>query len=243
MGGADLWVSRRDNQQSPWQAPKPVIALNSGAADFAPAFDPSGHWLFFGSEREGGCGGRDIWLSHRFDATKDDGWATPVNLGCGSLSWPGFDDGPTYFQEDKGGELYFISDRPGGVGGRDVWKVFYSSDPGTFSAPVNVVELSSAADDTRPAVRRDGLEFFVSSSRVGSVLSGATPSGDIWASRRASTRVSWSVPVNVTELNTSATEGAPTLSADGRTMIFNSNRPGGQGGLDLWITTRSSVNN
>lgn len=34
MRGADLWVSRRDNQQSPWQAPKPVIALNSGAADF-----------------------------------------------------------------------------------------------------------------------------------------------------------------------------------------------------------------
>jgi Tol biopolymer transport system component len=239
MGGFDLWVSHRDNPQSSWQAAKPVTSLNSGAAEFAPAFDPSGLWLFFGSEREGGCGGRDIWVSHRFDAANDDGWATPVNLGCGSLSWPGFDDGPTYFQEGKSGELFFISDRPGGVGARDLWRVFHNN--GRFSAPVNVAEMNSAADDSRPAVRQDGIELFVTSQRVGSVLSGTTPSSDIWVSRRASKRVSWSVPVNVAELNTSATEAAPTLSSDGRTMIFHSNRPGGQGGLDLWIASRSST--
>jgi Tol biopolymer transport system component len=239
-GGFDLWVSRRANEQSPWQAPKPMTSLNSGAAEFAPAFDPSGRWLFFGSERDGGCGGRDIWVSHRFDVTHDDSWAMPVSMGCGILSWPGFDDGPTYFREDTSAELFFISDRPGGIGARDVWRVFHSN--GRFSAPVNVAEVNSVADDSRPAVRRDGLELFVTSQRNGGIVSGATPSSDIWVSRRGSARGSWSTPLNIAELNTSATEAAPTLSRDGRTMTFHSNRPGGQGGLDLWITTRAAAN-
>ena len=52
----------------------------------------------------------------------------------------------------------------------------------------------------------------------------------------------WSAPVNLAALNTSAAEAAPALSADGTTMIFNSNRPGGQGGLDLYVSTRTRLN-
>jgi hypothetical protein len=107
---------------------------------------------------------------------------------------------------------------------------------------VNVRELNSEVDDTRPAVRRDGLEFFVSSARVGSVPSGTVPSGDIWVATRSSAAASWSMPINLASVNTSATEGAPALSEDGTTLVFNSNRPGGQGGLDLWMTTRKKTN-
>jgi len=239
-GGFDLWVAHRATPTSPWQVPVAIDALNSPSSEFAPAFDPSGQWLFFGSERDGGCGGRDLWLSYRYDKRNDLGWKAPINLGCG-LSWPGFDDGPTYFRE-KGksglGTLFFISDRPGGVGGRDVWMVSHR-DGEAFSAAVNVTELNSIADDSRPAVRSDGLEFFVTSQRAGSILLGTTPSSDIWMSRRSSTAVAWSAPVNLSSLNTSATEAGPALSADGLTMIFASNRPGGQGALDLYVTTRA----
>lgn len=240
-GGTDLWVTRRKDGASPWQAPRVVTALNSESSEFAPAFDPTGHWMFFGSEREGGCGGRDIWISQRGDLKDDQGWKRPVNLGCSTLSWTGFDDGPTYFRSGKFSVLFFISDRPGGLGARDVWSAS-QRDGGPFSAPTNVTEVNSAAEDSRPAVRADGLELFVTSQRAGSVLSGTTPSSDIWVARRTSPATSFGAPVNVAELNTSSAEAAPTLSVDGKTMIFHSNRPGGQGGLDLWMSTRERVN-
>jgi Tol biopolymer transport system component len=240
-GGTDIWVSRRSNGTAAWQTPRVVSALNSEASEFAPAFDPTGHWMFFGSERAGGCGGRDLWISRRGDLKDDQAWKPPVNLGCDTVSWTGFDDGPTYFRDGKFSVLFFISDRPGGIGARDVWSASHH-DGGPFSAPTNVAELNSAADDSRPVVREDGLELFVTSQRVGSVVSGTTPSSDIWVARRTSPALAFSAPVNVTELNTSAAEAAPTLSADSKTMIFHSNRPGGQGGLDLWTSSRDVVN-
>jgi len=240
-GGFDLWVAHRAGPMAAWQSPVAVAALNSSSSEFAPAFDPSGHWLFFGSERNGGCGGRDLWLTYRADRKDDFGWKAPIDLGCG-LSWPGFDDGPTYFREKSGlGVLFFISDRPGSLGARDVWMVSHR-DGGSFGAPVNVSELNSVADDSRPVVRSDGLEFFFTSQRVGSVPQGLTPSSDLWTSTRSSTSQSWSAPFNLSPLNTSATEAAPALSADGLTLFFHSNRPGGQGGLDLWVTTRPRLN-
>jgi TolB protein len=240
-GGFDLWVSRRSTPTSAWQTPVPIAALNSSASEFAPAFDPTGHWLFFGSERDGGCGGRDLWLSYRSNRRDDLGWKPPISLGCG-LSWPGFDDGPTYFRDDRTGlgVLFFISDRPGGAGGRDVWMASHR-DGGPFDAPVNVTELNSAADDSRAMVSADGLEFIFTSQRVGSIPSGTTPSSDLWTATRSSTAAAWSAPVNLATLNTSATEAAPALSRDQTTLFFNSNRPGGEGGLDLYFAARSAV--
>jgi hypothetical protein len=167
----------------------------------------------------------------------DQAWRPPVNLGCGALNWVGFDDGPTYFQDGKLGTLFFISDRPGGAGSRDVWMASHR-DGRAFGAPLNVAELNSTADDARPVIRRDGLEIFITSLRPGSVPSGAAPSSDIWVSTRSVTSGTWSAPANLVEINTASTEGGPALVRDARTMVFNSNRAGGQGGLDLWVTTR-----
>ena len=114
-------------------------------------------------------------------------------------------------------------------------------DGGAFSAPVNVTELNSVADDTRPVVSPDGLEFFFGSQRVGSVPSGATPSFDLWTATRSSTAAAWSAPVNLATLNTSALEAAPALSPDQTTLFFYSNRAGGEGGFDLYFTTRTRV--
>jgi hypothetical protein len=240
MGGFDIWVSRRLDRDSPWEEPVDVEPLNSSVAEFAPAFDPGGHLLFFGSERPGGCGGRDLWVSFRKDKHDDLAWEAPVNLGC-VVNWAGFDDGPAFVDDDETGvgTLYFISNRPGGRGDRDLWQTTRSWD-GTFSVPVNVTELNSTASDSRPGIRRDGLELFFTSQRIGSVPSPTgAPSSDLWSAVRGSTAESWSVPFNLGSLNTSALEAAPTLSKDALSLFFNSDRPGGFGGLDLYVTTRT----
>jgi Tol biopolymer transport system component len=58
----------------------------------------------------------------------------------------------------------------------------------------------------------------------------------------------WSAPQkideiagNSTELNTSSLDGCPILSPDGRSLYMASNRPGGAGGLDIWVAHRDST--
>jgi len=238
QGGFDIYAAHRPSADAEWEDPIAIAPLNSDASEFAPAFDPGGHLLFFGSERAGGCGGRDLWVSFRPDKRDDLGWQPPVNLGC-IVNSPGFDDGPTFFEDgERGvGTLYFISNRPGGRGDRDVWMAARSWD-GVFTPPVNVTELNSPASDSRPGVRRDGLEIFFTSQRPGSVPLNAVPSSDLWTAVRSSTLDSWSPPINVGALNTTAAEAAPALSKDRTALYFNSDRPGGFGGLDLYVSHR-----
>ena len=65
---------------------------------------------------------------------------------------------------------------------------------------------------------------------------------DLWVSTRATTVEPWSIPVNVgPTVNTPYFDGAPALSYDGTTLYFFSNRPGGLGGNDLYVTTRARL--
>src|SRR3989454_2800028 len=55
-------------------------------------------------------------------------------------------------------------------------------------------------------------------------------------------RSPWSTPVNLgAVVNTTAFDGGPALSFDGTTLYFHSNRPGGFGGNDLYVTTRARL--
>jgi hypothetical protein len=99
-----------------------------------------------------------------------------------------------------------------------------------------IPELSSAGTDNRPNLRSDGLEIFFYSDRTGSL--GST---DIWTSTRATVTAPWSTPTNLgPNVNSSASEVHPSLSSDGRTLIFSSARTGGSGLSDLYMTTRAA---
>ncbi|MFL5549115.1 MAG: hypothetical protein ACJ77Q_01350, partial [Gemmatimonadaceae bacterium] len=90
---------------------------------------------------------------------------------------------------------------------------------------------------------KDGRELFFSSNRSGT---GITNLGgfDIWTSTRRSANERWSAPINVgAALNTAVNDMQPSLSSDGRTIVFASNRADGSGGLDLWISTRTPSGN
>jgi hypothetical protein len=102
-----------------------------------------------------------------------------------------------------------------------------------WGAPVLIPELADPAVDAGPELRTDGLELFFDSSRPGG-LGGS----DIWRAVRTSTSVPWGVPTPVTELNTSNAEASPSLTADGLTVFFISNRAGGPGQSDVWMAQR-----
>jgi hypothetical protein len=234
-----LWVSHRASVDDPWGEPQqlgPAINDPSSVLTSAPNLSTDQHWLFFFSNRPGGYGGDDNWASYRPDTHDDFGWQTPINLGPGVNTQ--YDDaGPTYFEDAATGitTLYFNSDRPAGLGDYDIYASTLQGFA-RFGPAALVPELDSPNRDTRMALRSDGLEMFLTSNRPGGLGSGL----NIWVSTRATTLDPWSAPENLgAPVNMEGfNDGAPALSSDGNTMYFYSNRPGGYGVNDLWMSTR-----
>jgi len=232
LGGFDMYVSQRASVFDPW-GPSVNLgpALNTTFDEGNAAFSRDGRFLFFQSKRPGGQGGIDIWVSQRNNPHDDFDWQPSVNLGPGVNST--FDDqGPYYFEDDVRGtrQLYFASGRPG-LGGNDI----YLAD-GSFGSATRVTELSSPLNESDPWIRHDGLEIFFQSNRAGST----GPALDLWVATRGSTADAWSTPVNLgSTINTASAEQNASLSSDGTTLFFASDRLGGSGGLDLYMSTRT----
>jgi Tol biopolymer transport system component len=238
LGGQDIWVAHRDEPGGPYGAPVHLGApVNSAADDFCPS-PARGRRLFFVSARSGGCGGPDIYVTRQ---DRDGDWRTPRNLGCTINSAAG-EASPSLFKDDAGhAVLYFSSSRPGGfeAGGTDS-DIYFSVD---FGAAQLAPGLNTADEDSRPNVRKDGLEVVFDSTRAGGF-----GGPDIWTATRSNDRAAWGTPVNLgATINTAATESRASLSWDARTMVFGSNRVGSEpdpnGGptmADVYVTTRQA---
>src|SRR5205809_204034 len=187
MGGLDIYVSHRESLDAPWGAPVNLGPnINSAGNDLAPTFSPDGHQLYFHSNGRGGCGGADLFVSHRHDKRDDLGWEPAENLGC-VVNSTADDAGPTIFEDETTGitTLIFTSTRLGGPGGFDIYQSTRVGDEGEFGPAVLVPELSGPGRDTRTAIRRDELEIFLSSDVTG--RAGGVGSQAIWVATRATT--------------------------------------------------------
>ena len=236
LGGDDLWVSRRESTDAPWGEPENLAILNSPFNDSLSVLSTSGNIMYFHSDRPGGCGAGDLWMSRAKPG--GDAWTAPVNMGC--VVNTGFTEiAPAFYANDDLGlsTIYFGSNRPGGIGDFDIYQTTTTDEDlesAVWGPGVLVPELSSPARDTRTFVRRDGREVFITSNRTGGV--GGL---DIWVATREDSSDPWSTPVNPgPPLNSAADDGSPALSRDGRTLYFFSTRPGGFGGRDIWFTVR-----
>lgn len=236
FGGEDLWVSKRAGSDDPWGQPVNLGSIiNTSGNERSPGLSRDRHYLFFATTRPGGFGGFDIWVSWRHDTHDDFGWQTPVNLGA-QFNSASTDAGPAYFENDDAGIplLFLASNRPGGAGGLDIYVSALTAN-GWFAPPVLLNELSGTANDLTPGVRHDGLEIIIASNRAGT-----TGAQDLWASTRNAVGAPWLPPVNLgVAINSIFNENFPSLSSDRETLVFSSDRPGGSGGSDLYLSTRS----
>lgn len=230
LGGFDLYVSQRTSPQESWGPPVNLgPVLNSTGGDVNPALSRDEHYLFFATDRPGGLGGLDIWVSRREHTHDDFAWETPTPIT--EINSSVSDGGPVFFENERGRpQLYFGSTRTGGAGDADLYLTEQQED-GTWSPPTPVAELNSAFQEQNPSIRYDGLEIFFASTRPSSV------GFDLWTSTRENVTAMWSTPVRI-DINSPQNDNHPGLSGDGMTLYFTSNRLGGVGNDDLWVSTR-----
>jgi outer membrane protein OmpA-like peptidoglycan-associated protein len=125
-----------------------------------PAVSPDGQWLFFTTNKSGGQGGTDIWVSER---KKDGGWENPENLGPAINT--AVNEGFPFM--DGQGRLYFCSKGHPGFGGFDIFFT-EKGENGQWKSPVNLGKpLNSPLDDISIFISPDQKAGMFTSSRKG----------------------------------------------------------------------------
>ena len=220
-----------------WDAAVPETAINSPSADGCPIESPNGRHLYIASNRPGTLGGNDIWVAHRKNPKSP--WSTPENLGP-PVNTEFADFCPTPLGD---GWLLFVSERPGpgtcnaGPGKGDMY-IVRQRENGQWTTPRHLGCDASGTGPNFPGgefgpslVRtRQGTFLFFSSDGYGADM-------NIYMSRRRADG-SFAQATLVDELNTAFADFMPNVRRDGLEVVFNSNRPGGQGGQDVYTSSR-----
>ena len=158
-GSCDIYYSVKQNNT--WTAPQGIgKPVNTGAWEAQPSFSSDGSALYFASNRPGGFGGRDIWVSYLDTNMK---LSEPKNLGPNINTK--YDDQCPFIHADNQ-TLYFTSNGWPGMGNGDIY-ISRKTDTGWTKA-VNIgYPINTENDDNGMTVSFDGKTAFLSSSRAG----------------------------------------------------------------------------
>ncbi len=128
-GSCDLYIAQKKGEV--WSVPTNMgDKVNSAGWESNPSITADGKSVYFSSDRSGGFGKKDIWVTNLLP---DQTWSTPENLGA-SVNTK-MNEATPFIHADKQ-HLYFASDGFWGMGGYDI---FYSVKDGPFwTEPVNV---------------------------------------------------------------------------------------------------------
>lgn len=161
-GDRDIWQATRSALGEAWSNVALVPVINSGSTDHLPFVSDDGLVLLFSSNRSGGSGASDLWEARRTSTSVPFGVPAPLE-GINTSS-----DETSPQLSSNGLELYFSSDRPGGVGEHDIWVAKRSDISASFQAPGLLPNVNTALDEFDPSLSPDEQELVYSSERDGS---------------------------------------------------------------------------
>lgn len=219
----DFYKSTRHDGR--WK-PAVYLSTNINTQQFnegAQCISPDGMYLFFtGCNRPDGAGRCDIYICRR----EGEGWGKPYNIGP-PINTPGWESQPSLSADGR--ILYFVSTRPGGLGGYDIWKSELL-DGGAWSDPKNLgPNINTPYDEQSPFIHPDEQTLYFSSNGWPGL-----GNKDIYLSRKDASG-NWQKPENMGyPINTFKEESSLTISSDGKTAFFASDKEGGFGGLDIY---------
>jgi peptidoglycan-associated lipoprotein len=213
QGFTDIFETRLD-KKSKWSTPVPVAVINSEFEEGTPSLSSDYRDLYFtrceaGKREKKGC---VIMYSRR----TGEGWSVPVKVDIFSDSLvtahPAISaDGLT---------LYFVSDIPGGYGGKDIYTSTRINQGDPWSAPRNAgPDINTSGDELFPYLRDNGWLYFASDGHLG--MGGldifrAVPQPD----------GSWVVQNMKSPINSNADDFSITFESGSERGIFSSTRKG-----------------
>ena len=136
FGGCDLYISHKEGKD--WSTPQNLgDAINTRERETQPSLSADGHTLYFSSDRRGGVGKDDIWVTTLNAQNK---WTEPKNLG-NVINTPDEEIAP--FIHDNGHTLFYSSNGLPGMGGYDIFITKRLdttwSEPQNIGYPINTV--------------------------------------------------------------------------------------------------------
>jgi len=239
MGKFSTWSAAVRVEAIPGTNP----SFNGADLDGCPFISRDGKKFFMASNRPGGLGGIDIWLSTR--ARKGDPWGAPVNVGA-PVNSSANDFCPTLARDGR--NFYFVSNRAGGCGGADMYTAQRSAT-GSFGPVTNLgCQVNSSVDEASPMPLRElgkGSVLYFSSTRLGGFAAEAPGAlvgdSDLYAS--VWDGIVFGPAALVPGANSAFEDGQPNTRRDGLELFFYSNRTGTLGMADIYAATRAKTSN
>ncbi|MCE3227831.1 MAG: outer membrane protein [Bacteroidetes bacterium] len=219
----DVYISRK-KADSTWTEPMSIGSVNGKGNDAAISISPDGQLLFIFASTDKNEG--DILVSklegNEFSKPE------PLNKNINTESW----EGSCSISAD-GRTLYFASERPGGVGGRDIW-MSEKDASGDWGPAKNLgPKVNTTTDDDAPFIHPDGITLFYSSKGHQSI-----GGYDIMFSVKRDNE--WTEPKSMgLPLNTTEDDRYYVINSRGDKGFFSSNRAGsgGLGKQDIYMVT------
>jgi outer membrane protein OmpA-like peptidoglycan-associated protein/tetratricopeptide (TPR) repeat protein len=241
LGSCDLYISYLTPDG--WSTPENLgDSINTEYWESAPSLSPDKRDLYFASNRPGGYGGNDIYVSHR---RADGRWGEPENLGP-VINTVGNDAAPFIHADNQ--SLYFTSDGHPGYGGDDLF-VSRKGPDGTWGKPENLgYPINTIENEGSLVIAADGRTAYYASDRADSrggldlytfeLRSDIRPAQTLWIKGKVfdrSTRKGLPSSVELTDLSTKQMVSKLQTDETGNYLItlpkgkdyaFNVNRKG-----------------
>jgi hypothetical protein len=215
----DVFMSTKENDA--WTKPRGISAVNTNNNDEALSVSYDGKQLFISRDSEVDDG--DIYMS-TFNGQE---WSVATKL-VGDVNSPHWEDNCCLSPDGK--TLFFSSSRPGGYGGKDIYKSNLQAD-GTWGLAQNLGDkINTKEDEDDPFFHLDG-KLLLFSSKGHNSMGGY----DIFKAYLNPTDSSWSVPENIGyPINTPDDDVHYVLSPAGDKAYFAIAKAGGQGDYDIY---------
>jgi outer membrane protein OmpA-like peptidoglycan-associated protein len=212
----DLMVFRKDSAEHWYPDSVLTKTLNTSYNEGSPAFSADGRYLFFvASDRRDGLGSCDIYYVIRHGNR----WSQPIHAGA-PLNTRFWESNPSLSADGR--TLFFVSNRPGGKGGMDIWKcrVALQSDGllRFFDAENLGDSINTAKNEMSPFIHPDNETLYFSSNGHDGV-----GENDIFVARQ-NAKGQWQRPVNLgSGINTPDDDAGFVVETGGRYGYFSSN--------------------
>ncbi|MDD5067678.1 MAG: OmpA family protein [bacterium] len=203
LGDNDLWITWYSNNK--WSAPRNMAGLNSPYHDHEPFITYDGNAVLFSSDRDGGYGVGDLYISYRNGSS----WQSPVNLGPG-INTADSEKMPSLSMDNK--ELFFcripVNYRKRSLDNRRI-QIYYSRNAGNqWTRPeLQPSPLNQMSMDCAPRIMPDNKTLLFCSQRKG-----GKGGYDIWAVKRDKPGEDWHGLTNLSFINTADNESHFTFT-------------------------------